>query len=1232
MSESPKSEKYMCLTRFSTPVPELDDHRFQLDSPPRIEATADISPSRQNTAQLAYPLETPQRPDLLSIQDALREAGSLSRDFEQAILDDDRSGKDVNTLGRRFSVDPTSNVRHGRTWSRTHQELANISRESSPSARSSSPPNSVEAFADPRRRERANTLESHAAPDLEAILQRTVSGGTHPRRPTFSNASAIRPQPGDIQLEPSDETCVPTYEQPGRIPVIDYEELEEFVALSRQMKPSTTRRFRKADVEGEKRSSSADRSSSDLMDADFKTADKVYANVVDEKDIVEKLQNENEPTRFGFFSSESQSTVHAAELGDLVLPGDTFRDLFQLGPEGGVWWLDVLNPTEEEVAALSRAFSIHPLTTEDILTQEAREKVELFKQYYFVCFRTFYQLDKTDERFMEPVNFYMVVFRDGVLSFSFTENPHAANVRKRIGKLRDYVSLSSDWICYAMIDDIVDSFGPVIREIEIESEAIEDLVFIARVDDFESFLPRIGGLRKKVMSLMRLLGGKADVIRGFSKRCNEQYSVTPRGDIGLYLGDIQDHVVTMMSNLAHFEKMLSRSHANYLAQLNVTNLVLGNHVNKVLSKVTLIATMLVPMNLICGLFGMNVRVPGEGEEGLGWFFGIVGVIAAIIVLSDSAFVISSNDTNVILHDIAQQFTLPHGSYSGLEVQDTASENGETRGLDLVRRIPPGVSSLGNNQFKTSDIKLGETQWWYFPKESVNGKKSNATSGLPKSISVDGTSEQTVSSDELRKRDEDIVKRSTSVYLSLTMCSKPEINNTNGTIPGSVPSLPELNLYVSTSESLQKPGPGQDTSKQKVFTADEGYVGASVQVDGDVFIGIAVQNSTAYSGSYTYEIAASIDAYFHSIVDEPFLHFVDSDIHAALLTTDNLTLSEEGSENYQQWMNLTPPFTMFAHNVNDTAISGLQRSYCALERLAQIGKGDHGVEGSMTNRGLGKKPKEQFYITGLNRTSNYSGILAMDGNSTNSGNGIVGGGGRVWKPMYFATKSDDNCAVLFNLSFCSEVAYAVPSNPDLGIAQLGSKYDKYAESLYRNFSYSLDQIQCNTTNETSFSLAVGCNDCADAYKQWLCAVTIPRCADFSNNGLFLQVRNAGQQFINGSSLSPTDPRRRDPAQNKSRNSMIDEQIRPGPYKEILPCQDICYSLVKRCPAALKFSCPQDKWLNSAYGQRGSSSEITCSYPGAAYDLNAGWTLREPLGWLLLATGSFWLSFWALRLDA
>ncbi|PYH40657.1 magnesium transporter CorA family protein [Aspergillus saccharolyticus JOP 1030-1] len=1215
MSESPKSEKYMFLTRYSTPVPELDDHRFQLD-PPRMEATPDVPLSRQDTAPQGLHPETPQRPDLLGIQDALREAGSFSRDFEQAIVDEDRSVKDLTALGRRFSVDLTGNVRHGRTYSRTHQDYANLSRESSVSARSTSPPNSVEAFADPRRRERANTLESHGAPDLEAILQRTVSGGTHHRRPTFSNASVIRPQPGDAQLEPTDNGCVPNFEQPGRIPVIDYEELEEFVALSQQAKPTTSRRkhslssqskkprifydlrpgVHSFDSDGTKRSSSGECSSEEVSDLSPGKNEKLFTQVSHEKELLENMKNENEPTRFGFFSSESQSTVHAAELGDLVLPGDSFRDLFQLGPEGGVWWLDVLNPTEDEVGALSRAFSIHPLTTEDILTQEAREKVELFKQYYFVCFRTFYQMDKTSEEFMEPVNFYMVVFRDGVLSFSFTENPHAANVRKRIGKLRDYVSLSSDWICYAMI------FGPVIREIEIESEAIEDLVFIARMDDFESFLPRIGGLRKKVMSLMRLLGGKADVIRGFSKRCNEQYSVTPRGDIGLYLGDIQDHVVTMMSNLAHFEKMLSRSHTNYLAQLNVTNLMLGNHVNKVLSKVTLIATMLVPMNLICGLFGMNVEVPGQHTESLAWFFGIIGVIGAIIIISGS-------QGTMLVDDVDARFEFPLASYNGLEFEDVIDQAGDHRGrgLDLVRRAPAGVSSLGNNQYQEGTLSLGETQHWYF---SANLTSDNSKNGTSDTSSA--------------KRSNDFRQRSTAVYLSLTACSKPSLKMTDDATTST--TVPQLQVFVSLSDSLEQPGPNKDSAEQQVFVAEEGYLGTTLAVDGNLYVGVTAPNNTHYSGSYTYQIAVSTDAFFHSVDNEiQLLYLVDTDTKAALFTTKNLTDTDINSQEISMWMNKTPPYTMFANNLNNTAVLGLERSFCALERLAQIGMSD--VETSMTTRGNPHRPKEQLYVTGLNRSSTYLGILAQYGNSTSAGNGIIGGGGKVWMSMNFTTKADNNCAVVYGLPFCSEVAYAVPWNSSTQVSALRTFYDDHAASLYQNFSYSLQQIQCNASNESMFSLAVSCGSCAEAYKQWLCAVTIPRCQDFSSTDSFLQTRNAAQPFLNGTSITNSSLLT-DPTTNKSRNSLIDTYIRPGPYKEILPCQEVCHNLVRNCPSALGFSCPVGRWLNSSYGVRDPSGDITCNYLGAAYYLNTATGIR-PYAWdALFALTSFWTALWAL----
>jgi magnesium transporter len=177
----------------------------------------------------------------------------------------------------------------------------------------------------------------------------------------------------------------------------------------------------------------------------------------------------------------------------------------------------------------------------------------------------------------------------------------------------------------------VDAFSPVLREIEHETDAIEDQVFTARLEDSREILRAIGGCRKKVMTLLRLLGGKADVIKGFAKRCNENFNVAPRGDVGLYLSDVQDHVVTTMSNLGHFEKMLSRAHSNYLAQISVDQVIQGNDANITLGKVTVIATILVPLNLICGLFGMNVPVPGQESGTLAWFFGIVGVIAGFVV-------------------------------------------------------------------------------------------------------------------------------------------------------------------------------------------------------------------------------------------------------------------------------------------------------------------------------------------------------------------------------------------------------------------------------------------------------------------------------------------------------------------------------------------------------------------------------------------------------------------------
>ena len=135
--------------------------------------------------------------------------------------------------------------------------------------------------------------------------------------------------------------------------------------------------------------------------------------------------------------------------------------------------------------------------------------------------------------------------------------------------------------------------------------------------------------------------------------------------------------------------------------------------------------------------------------------------------------------------------------------------------------------------------------------------------------------------------------------------------------------------------------------------------------------------------------------------------------------------------------------------------------------------------------------------------------------------------------------------------------------------------------WTNFSNAIDQVACDTTPDAQYSLAVTCQDCKNSYKQWLCAVTIPRCRDFSSQASYLLPRAINSSFFNSSGTHPasisSDPifnrtNQQVAAYAQSRNPAIDQTIMPGPYKELLPCGDMCYSLVQTCPASLGFSCP------------------------------------------------------------
>ncbi|KAH8100685.1 hypothetical protein BXZ70DRAFT_938323 [Cristinia sonorae] len=394
---------------------------------------------------------------------------------------------------------------------------------------------------------------------------------------------------------------------------------------------------------------------------------------------------------------------------------------------GKAWWLDVASPTPQDMRAIGKLLQIHPLTLEDILLQDPREKFELFPSlgYYFIAFRTIestrtrerrrlrlygtagQNLGVLDEGIVGIVNVYLVVFREGVCSFHFADiSDHTETVRNRVRKLDDPATMSPDWIAHGIMDSIVDSFFPFLEDIEKEVAAIESLVFstsaaggidqsnliassssvtvvspsptsqkslpMERRDPLmmkhedtihstgakthfslprrprrmwravqgylrtlRAFLPfhgrddesapskasstihRMARTRRLVTSLTRVLAAKSEVVTQLKKRLLKTggaglgEGMGDDRDVFMYMGDVQDHILTLQQALAHYERMLSQSHPIYLSELRLGVSKTKAGADKAIVFLSVISVGVLCVQTLIGLHSMNIHIPAN---------------------------------------------------------------------------------------------------------------------------------------------------------------------------------------------------------------------------------------------------------------------------------------------------------------------------------------------------------------------------------------------------------------------------------------------------------------------------------------------------------------------------------------------------------------------------------------------------------------------------------------------
>ena len=259
-------------------------------------------------------------------------------------------------------------------------------------------------------------------------------------------------------------------------------------------------------------------------------------------------------------------------------------------------------------------FHIHPLTIEDILSEDSREKTERFEKYIYICIKTI----DTDQIKIHPNDqtkhnkIFILLFQQNYL-ITIHKKPitQFKNVIRRLNPVKNVLQVTSDWFMYAIFDDIVNEYIPNIKGMEFEVEEIDDMILYLKRTNQTEMLRRIGSARNSVNQLIRLLKPKIEIINIIVKRHAQKFQEHTL----LYLRDTQDHLISMIQNLEQNSETLNRSHNNYLAQISIELAEMSNRMNLQVKILTQVTALALPFAIIGGLWGMNVVVPFEIVNG-----------------------------------------------------------------------------------------------------------------------------------------------------------------------------------------------------------------------------------------------------------------------------------------------------------------------------------------------------------------------------------------------------------------------------------------------------------------------------------------------------------------------------------------------------------------------------------------------------------------------------------------
>ncbi|HYG74093.1 MAG TPA: magnesium/cobalt transporter CorA [Planctomycetota bacterium] len=253
-------------------------------------------------------------------------------------------------------------------------------------------------------------------------------------------------------------------------------------------------------------------------------------------------------------------------------------------------WIEVRGLGDERMLReLAELFQIHPLTLEDVVHVPQRPKTEIFQEHQFIIARMVAMKSKED---IEAEQVSIFLGRKYVLTIREDGedclNPVRERLRRKGGIHR---KAGADYLCYSIIDAIVDNYFPVL---ENYGEYLEQLEQETVAQPARQTLGFIHTAKRELLDLRRILWPQRDTVNQLIRDESPFISAQVR----VYLRDCYDHAVQVMDMVETYREITSGLHDVYLSSI-------GNRTNEIMKVLTIISTIFIPLTFIAGVYGMN---------------------------------------------------------------------------------------------------------------------------------------------------------------------------------------------------------------------------------------------------------------------------------------------------------------------------------------------------------------------------------------------------------------------------------------------------------------------------------------------------------------------------------------------------------------------------------------------------------------------------------------------------